>query len=62
MELNEKILTIYPELKGSDCSPFNPFPPYRIQDDSDGKGAYIKEWNYIKEQPTQKQLKTMDTE
>ena len=29
-----------------------------LQDDSDGKGAYIKEWNLDIKKPTDKQLST----
>ena len=31
------------------------------QDDSDGKGAYIKEWNLDIKKPTDKQLSTYET-
>ena len=33
-----------------------------LQDDSDGKGAYIKEWNLEISKPTQKQLDAKETE
>lgn len=33
-----------------------------LQDDSDGKGAYIKEWNLEKEKPTQEQLDALETQ
>ena len=32
-----------------------------LQDDSDGKGAYIKEWNLNIKKPTDKQLSTYET-
>ena len=32
-----------------------------LQDDSDGKGAYIKEWNLDIKKPTDKQLSTYET-
>jgi hypothetical protein len=32
-----------------------------LQDDSDGKGAYIKEWNLDIKRPTDKQLSTYET-
>lgn len=54
MELNEKILQIYPELVGK-STPFKD-SPYILQDDSNGLGPYIKIWNYSKPQPTQEQL------
>jgi hypothetical protein len=33
----------------------------KLQDDSDGKGAYIKEWNLDIAQPTAEQLATYET-
>ena len=33
-----------------------------LQDDSDGKGAYIKEWNVAEAQPTEEQLDTFEAE
>lgn len=55
MQLNEKILMIYPELEGVvTSSPGNPL--YSLQDDTDGRGTYISDWNYEKPQPTQEQL------
>jgi hypothetical protein len=33
-----------------------------LQDDSDGKGAYIKEWNLDIPKPTQSQLQALETE
>jgi hypothetical protein len=56
MTLNEKILIMYPDLVGIECSYRNPDRPYIIQDDSDGKGPYIKEWHDPRPQPTQQQL------
>ena len=43
MELWEKIIEAYPEIKPTDD--FNSLGIY-LRDDSDGVGAYIKEWNY----------------
>ena len=34
----------------------------RLQDDSDGKGAYIKEWNVAEAQPTDEQLNAFESE
>ena len=33
-----------------------------LQDDSDGKGAYIKEWNVAEAQPTDSQLDALDAQ
>jgi len=33
-----------------------------LQDDSNGQGAYIKEWNLDKPKPTQEQLDALETE
>ena len=51
----EKIKTIYPELTDADFSPFG--GTILLQNDSDGKGDYIKEWSHptLKE-PTQAEL------
>lgn len=43
MTLPEKIKSIYPELTNVD---FSPFGTILIQNDSDGKGDYIAEWNH----------------
>jgi hypothetical protein len=52
MELANKIMAIYPTL---DFSEFN--KSIILQDDSDGKGAYIKEWTNTEfARPTQVQL------
>jgi len=42
--LYNKIISIYTELSEKD---FNPFTgTIRLQNDSDGRGDYIKEWNH----------------
>jgi hypothetical protein len=46
MTLYEKIIAIYPELTSDDFCTI-----IRLQDDSDGIGAYIREWNYSKPIP-----------
>ena len=46
MELSEKIKETYPELVDDDF-----LYTIKLQDDSDGNGAYIKEWNYSKPLP-----------
>jgi len=33
-----------------------------LQDDSDGKGAYIKEWNVAEAQPTDEQLNAFESQ
>lgn len=43
MELWEKIIEAYPEIKSTDD--FLALGIY-LRDDSDGAGAYIREWNY----------------
>ena len=53
--LYEKIISIYPELTDAD------FMPGRgtivLQNDSDGRGDYIREWNHATlAQPTEEQL------
>ena len=51
----EKIIAIYPELTIDDFSPRN--GTIAIQNDSDGKGDYIKSWQHpTLPQPTQEQL------
>lgn len=55
MNLKEKIMVIYPELTDDDFA--YPVGIIKIQNDSDGKGDYIKEWNHPTEtQPTQEKL------
>jgi hypothetical protein len=44
MTLPEKIITLYPELTINDFMGFT--ATIILQDDSDGKGPYIKEWNH----------------
>jgi hypothetical protein len=41
MSLYEKIMAIYPQLEQQDF-----LTTIRLQNDSDGKGDYIKEWNH----------------
>jgi len=55
MSLFEKILTIYPSLSNKDFDLF--LGTIVLQNDSDGKGDYIKEWNHpTLSEPTQAQL------
>lgn len=54
MTLHEKIIALYPSLTDSD---FGRFGTIMLQNDSDGKGDYIKSWNHpTLTQPTQEQL------
>ena len=52
MTLYEKIMAIYPELTTQDF-----LDNIHLQNDSDGKGDYIKEWNHpTLAKPTDEQL------
>jgi len=54
MTLYEKIKTLYPDLTDAD---FMPEGTIMLQNDSDGRGDYIKEWNHpTLAKPTQEQL------
>jgi len=54
MTLYEKITTLYPTLTDAD---FAPEGTIMLQNDSDGRGDYIREWNHpTLTQPTQEQL------
>lgn len=56
MTLYDKILAIYPELKPEDF-----LSVIRLQNDSDGRGDYIREWNHpTLAQPTQEQLDALE--
>ena len=48
MELWEQIIEAYPEINPTDD--FQALGIY-LRDDSDGTGAYIREWNYSKPIP-----------
>ena len=53
MTLLEKIKTLYPELESFDFA----LGTILLQNDSDGRGDYIKSWNHpTLAQPTQSQL------
>ena len=41
---------------------FTPEVDFRLQDDSDGNGAYIKEWLSSDARPTDSAIETADTE
>jgi hypothetical protein len=52
MTLYEKIIALYPELTEDDF-----ITTIILQNDSDGKGDYIKEWNHpTLSRPTDEQL------
>ena len=54
MQLYDKIISLYPQLKVED---FGPTGTIRLQDDSDGKGPYIAKWEHpTLAQPTKEQL------
>ena len=54
MTLYEKITTLYPSLTDAD---FAPNGTIMLQNDSDGKGDYIKEWNHpTLSKPTDEEL------
>ena len=55
MTLFEKIVALYPELTEADFNPMR--GTITLQNDSDGKGDYIKEWNHpTLARPTEEQL------
>ena len=49
----EKLINLYPELTNKD---FDNFGTILLQNDSDGKGDYIKEWNHSLPKPTDEEL------
>lgn len=56
MNLYEQITALYPELKPEDFLSL-----IRLQNDSDGKGDYIRAWNHpTLPQPTQEQLDALE--
>ena len=59
MTLYEKIISIYPTLTFADFMPIT--GTILLQDDSDGKGEYIKEWTNGNPEPTQAQLDAVIT-
>jgi hypothetical protein len=57
MTLYEKIISIYPTLATYDFAS----GAIRLQDDSDGKGAYIAKWEHpTLAQPTKEQLEDIE--
>ena len=58
MQLYDKIISLYPQLKVED---FGPTGRIRLQNDSDGKGDYIALWNHpTLSKPTQEQLEAIE--
>lgn len=51
MSLFNKIMAIYPELTEIEF-----MTTIRLQNDSDGRGDYIAEWNHTLPRPTDEQL------
>ncbi len=52
MSLYDKIMALYPELEDAEF-----IATIRLQNDSDGRGDYIAEWNHpTLPQPTEEQL------
>ena len=51
MTLYEKIIALYPELTEDDF-----ITTIILQNDSDGKGDYIAEWNHTLPRPTDEEL------
>lgn len=49
MSLYDEIIAIYPELQASDFD--KPNEKIKLQNDSDGFGDFIVEWNYEKPLP-----------
>lgn len=57
MTLYEKIISLYPELATYDFA----FGAITLQNDSDGKGDYIREWNHpTLARPTKEQLEAIE--
>jgi len=55
MSLLDKIIKLYPELTIEDFMGFT--STIKLQNDSDGKGDYIKEWNHpTLSKPTDEEL------
>jgi len=54
MALYDQIIAIYPELTSADFFPLT--GTIHLQNDSDGKGDYIKLWTNSNPQPTEIQL------
>ena len=58
MILYDKIMAIYPELTSQDFITF-----IRLQNDSDGNGDYIAEWNHpTLPKPTDEQLAALENQ
>jgi hypothetical protein len=51
MTLYDKIMALYPDLQPQDF-----MTTIRLQNDSDGRGDYIKDWTHTLPRPTDEQL------
>ena len=61
MTLYDKLIALYPSLTPDDFFPFG--DTIRLQNDSDGRGDYIAEWNHpTLPKPTDEQLATVGGE
>ena len=59
MSLYDKLIALYPSLTPDDFSPFT--GTIRLQNDSDGRGDYIAEWNHpTLAKPTDEQLAAVE--
>jgi hypothetical protein len=59
MYLYDQIITLYPALTIDDFSPIT--GTIRLQNDSDGRGDYITEWNHpTLPRPTEEQLNNVE--
>ena len=58
MNLFEKIMQLYPNLTPEDFLPF--MGTIHLQNNSDGKGDYIKEWINSLPRPTNEQLASIE--
>ena len=59
MTLFDKLRVLYPTLTDADFSPFG--GTIRLQNDSDGRGDYIAEWNHpTLAKPTDEELASVE--
>jgi XkdW protein len=59
-DLHLGLIILYPELQAN-IMPFTDGKTIVLQDDSDGKGPYIKTWNYTQPEPTLEEVITAST-
>ena len=58
MDLWQKILQLRADVTGEDFDPAT--GTIVLQNDSDGKGDYIREWNHANTKPTQEELDSIE--